>query len=256
MELDTEGRRGLGVEEGVGVRVWRGCDEAIVRNNGPCAGPLFQFFHRCCRTIAGLFYFWSTMKRWTTRASRVSFSFFMDQATAKFEQALPLVLLPVSSQLAALHTARTSQPPLPYTCSRCGSELAISTRVKRSTSNTHLLHTVCGVCGGSTSIVIDQLPAKGFPSWRKLKSQARPPHSRPIQSLHPTSDMKAEVHATVTSPPISRPTGVQHQPSQVTRPKKKPGLQELLQRNRDKAKNRTQKEETKQAGLSAFLSTL
>jgi hypothetical protein len=55
---------------------------------------------------------------------------------------------------------------------------------------------------------------------------------------------------TITPPPDNRP-------SQGPIPKKKKStLQEMLQRNREKEKKRTNADEARPAGLSAFLSTL
>ncbi|KAF8913952.1 hypothetical protein CPB84DRAFT_1757999 [Gymnopilus junonius] len=178
----------------------------------------------------------------------------MDPATSKFEQALPLVLLPISAPLAALHSARASHPYLPYVCSRCGSELTSRTRVKRSKSNTHAVQTVCDVCGGTTSIIIDPLAAKEFPSWRKLRSQAlRPrPRTQP-QVIGTDSNVEGPSTPSLVSKVSKTPATLQHL---NTKSKKKAGLQELLQRNRDKEKKRTRTEEAKPAGLSAFLSTL
>lgn len=190
----------------------------------------------------------------------------MDAATVKFGQALPYALLPAASQLAALHASRTCAIP-PYACSRCGSVLALRTRVVRGKQNTRAVVHTCSVCGEATSTMIGIGNAAAFPP-RKRKSHNVPvllpsavPNPMPVDevTVSPSNTKPSAAKATlsiqvpsktITPPPDNRP-------SQRPIPKKKkPTLQEMLQRNREKEKKRTNADETQPAGLSAFLSTL
>ncbi|KDR83685.1 hypothetical protein GALMADRAFT_133107 [Galerina marginata CBS 339.88] len=178
-------------------------------------------------------------------------------ATFKFQQALPFALLPVSTQLAALHTARTPSQSFPYSCSRCGSELTTSTRVKRSGHNTHPLRSIsatCYACGGVSSILVDRGNATNFPARRKLDSRAIPLQhmlQEPVTPLlSPSREGPADRPTSAKSPTERLMQGAQF------KSKKKSGLQEMLQRNREQEKKRTKAEDKKPAGLSAFLSTL
>ncbi|KAF9567333.1 hypothetical protein CPC08DRAFT_814207 [Agrocybe pediades] len=194
----------------------------------------------------------------------------MDAATVKFQQALPYVLLPVSSQLAALHTIRT-QAPTPSSCLRCGSDLSASstTRLKRTATKQRIISTTCSSCGTCNTIPIDTGNTASFPSWKKARLSPLP-HSTAGEAQAQLSHVPTAVlvpslpklPTPVLGPtPASNPETV-HQsrkiPSHSAKTaKKKPGLQEMLQRNRDKDKDKRAKTaETKSTGLSAFLSTL
>jgi len=175
----------------------------------------------------------------------------MDVATAKFAQALPFALAPVSAQLAALHTARTRSQQ-PYSCTRCGSQLTLRVRSGRqSRGSARAISTTCSVCGGvSNTAVQEGNAAASFPSRKRRRV------TEPDLNLSQTKvqEQLPQVPAPVveTAPTITHPA----QASQPIKPKKKPGLQEMLQRNREKEKKRAQTDQAKPAGLSAFLSTL
>lgn len=179
----------------------------------------------------------------------------MDPATLKFQQSIPYLLLPVSSQLAALHTIR-ARASIPYTCSRCGSA-ASSTRSKRNATEHRVISTTCSSCGTVTSFPIGPGNAASFPSWKKKarsstgKEQGQSPTPLVSTPTKPTTPVPGLM---VTTNPVAAQSQ-KVQPQNAKTVKKKPGLQEMLQRNRDKDQ-RTKADQTKSTGLSAFLSTL
>lgn len=176
----------------------------------------------------------------------------MDVATAKFAQALPFALAPVSTQLAALHTVRSQQP---YSCTRCGSQLALRVRSGRqSRGSARAISTTCLVCGGvSNTTVQEGNAAASFPSRKRRRvAEAELDLS---QSKVQEQLLRAPAPAIETPSPSSPTITHPAQTSQI-KSKKKSGLQEMLQRNREKEKKRTQTDQATPAGLSAFLSTL
>ncbi|KJA30220.1 hypothetical protein HYPSUDRAFT_270249 [Hypholoma sublateritium FD-334 SS-4] len=174
----------------------------------------------------------------------------MDPATRKFEQALPLVLQPAHPRLAALHAARTHAAN-PAICARCGAVLAVRTRVVRAKHNTRVIAASCTVCGAASSTPVERGNAAAFPPYRRRSGSghAAPPRQPPVAAAPPPSTR-----------PIPLPVSSQaHVPedrssSRPSSKKKKSALQEMLQRNRDNEKKRT--DSANAAGLSAFLSTL
>lgn len=156
--------------------------------------------------------------------------------TTKFEQAISLVLLPVSSQLAALHTSRThfhSQ----CSCTRCGSELTttrlVRSKRKRNTCTSRAILASCSACGATNSSPVE-IDAPSFPSGKQTAPLATPQMAPP---------------ALTTSIRLSA-----SQPSTKKR-NKKPGLQEILQRNRDIKRKRTRTMETMPTSLTTFLTS-
>ncbi|CAA7259817.1 unnamed protein product [Cyclocybe aegerita] len=181
----------------------------------------------------------------------------MDPPTAKFAHALPFTLFSVSPQLAALHNVRTGNQS-PHSCPRCGSELAASTRLVRTRSSTcsgpsRAVSVSCSACGARSSISVENGNASSFPS-RKRKSPASPSVvSLSSATPPPVVQPPAPSPSTLVKPSKGRPaTSPQH----TSKSKTKPGLQEMLKRNREKEKKRAKTEESKTTGLSAFLSTL
>ncbi|KAI0335450.1 hypothetical protein GY45DRAFT_1342520 [Cubamyces sp. BRFM 1775] len=213
-------------------------------------------------------------------------------ATAKFQLALPCILSPISSHLAALHATHTS---LAHThCSHCGTPFlssggrirSIRKRKKRKTSPT------------STSDVVERdVPlsstahAPAFPKVRDRPRRnapapplaaAKPPavpataqHASASQSQHasrsllPATASSASSRSSSLAPSSARPSPApgptakvekvgapQQGPGQPkARPKKKAGLQSLLARNREK-QEQEKKREGQGQGLSAFLQGL
>lgn len=186
-------------------------------------------------------------------------SLIMDAATIKFEQVVPFAVLPVSTGLAALHTARTRSHSQLRSCVRCGTDLTTSgprlVRSKRGAPHpSRALSTKCHACGEIALTPVDTGNASRYPPCRKSARillanhvpQNRPPSPSCVVPIVVASASPAKPPAPTLTPNLQ---------SQKTS-KKKSGLQQMLQRNREKEQKRTQNEATKPAGLSAFLSTL
>lgn len=174
----------------------------------------------------------------------------MELATVKFAQALPYNILPVSRELAALHATRTvrehsSHPH--YFCSRCGAHPIPRTKVARSRSlrgsgSSHIVTSTCPACGHESQASFQKGDVSAFPSVRKRRQTA--------------SKTSHEIQPSLTSglPPMAPSSESQPLHADGSKQKKKTGLAEMLQRNREKEKTRAAKPTT--TGLSAFLSTL
>lgn len=167
--------------------------------------------------------------------------------TAKFEQAISIVLLPVSSQLAALHTSRTNSHSQ-YSCTRCGSDLTTSTRLvrskrKRNACPSRAILASCSACGAKNSYPIEKNAAtSSFPYGKQTMLLATPAH--PVQ-VSGSSIVPPHIVPSTPFPPSAGQSSA--------RKKKSSGLQEILQRNRDGERKRVKTAET---NLSAFLTSL
>ncbi|KAF8974507.1 hypothetical protein BDZ97DRAFT_28525 [Flammula alnicola] len=187
----------------------------------------------------------------------------MDPATVKFEQALTFILLPVSSNLAALHASRTRLDSQ-YSCCRCGSDLTIRTRIVRSKQNprpSRAIAASCYACGAAISTPIEKGEAVSFPPRKRRSVNAQavlpapsPPTCDQLTALPSNTKLSDTITPVSSSPKIAIP--FKNRPPQGSSVKKSSTLQEMLQRNREKEKKRTNTEEAKPTGLSAFLSTL
>lgn len=159
-------------------------------------------------------------------------------STLKFQQSLPFVLFSVSSELAALHTCRARRHH-PYnstsnTCKKCGRQFDAGFSHRSFLSHTptspSLLRTLCHACGGVQLVPLDKAP-------KSLSTL----HSPPTTSTdHSSSDQL----------PITQATSLQPK----ARSRKKPGLQELLSRNRERQKDQSRFQDGN--GLAAFLGGL
>ncbi|KAF8205031.1 hypothetical protein BJ912DRAFT_1052321 [Pholiota molesta] len=185
----------------------------------------------------------------------------MDAATVKFGQALPYALQPAASQLAALHASRTCAVP-PYACSRCGSVLALRTRVARGMQNTRAVVHTCSVCGEATSTTIGIGNAAAFPPRKRRSHNVPTPLPLPMpvdevtvtpsrtKSSAQTAALSTQVPSkTITPPPDNRP-------SQGQSPKRRSLRYKKCCNGTGERKKRTNADEARPAGLSAFLSTL
>ncbi|KAF8165291.1 hypothetical protein B0H34DRAFT_231992 [Crassisporium funariophilum] len=187
----------------------------------------------------------------------------ISSSTLKFQNALPFAVLPVSTQLAALHVIRTHSHSS-NSCKRCGSEHTTHTRVVRSKRDPHpsrAITSTCNACGAVHSIPLIDGNASAFPRTKRKATLSE-------QSIH-ASDLQPRVHAPVIdllpSSPKPRSAAV-IVPSKIIpsdsrsqsnpKSKNKSGLQQLLHQNREKERKRTKLSEAEPAGLSAFLSTL
>lgn len=184
----------------------------------------------------------------------------MDPATVKFAQALPFVLLPASSHLAALHTA-SARPAIPAACPRCGADATFQhTRIARRSKQTRVILTTCAACDG---VVSAPFPSGTLPSFnaRKPKSIAEVPSSQLLvqASSVPVSDQLNLAPKAVT--PVAAVSANRPPPATLgssnNKNKKKSGLQQMLERNREKERHKANAADAKQSsGLSAFLSAL
>jgi RNase P subunit RPR2 len=172
----------------------------------------------------------------------------MHPATVTFAHALPYAILPVSPQLAAFHAVRTTtlREHSSHFCSRCGIHPFLRTTVARLRSpptpeSSHVVTSTCMVCGQESRTSFQKGDVSSFPLVRKRK------RAQPAQHVEITP-------ATVLQP-IPRPSEHQSiQSNNTSKRKKKSGLAEMLQRNRERNNAKDSPQPT--AGLSAFLCTL
>lgn len=151
---------------------------------------------------------------------------------AKFQLALPYLVLPVSPSLAALHTTRVQSFIHSDSCSKCGSYLLHGNatirivRLKRPNHPTaRALRRLCHACGCMNELMIDA-ESPDPPSPSILQEPMLAP-----ESLLPPSQSKP-------------------------RPKKKIGLQDMLSRSREKEKEEQSRRNDGQVGLAEFLTHL
>lgn len=205
-----------------------------------------------------------------------------DPATTKFHQSLPYSVLPVSSGLAALHFSRgfrhANELAGPNSCAKCGSFLRNgdgATRLIRlksapSLSASRIIQTTCLICGSVRTTSTSRGNADLFPRKRRRPARTIVSIDEVVVSHHHHHHQQPSTVELVESP-ISRPYSpdvplppgpsrpptmdAPAQPKQ--RPKKKSGLQDMLDRNRkrgEKEKRVNQVEQT--SGLVAFLNNL
>ena len=194
-----------------------------------------------------------------------AFSFFcamdkIDLATVKFAQALPYHILPLSRELAALHATRTVREHsshFQYFCSRCGTHPSLRTKVARSRNlrsaqsfgPSHAVTSTCPACGHESQASFQKGDISAFPSVRKRRQAPKTSHSH-------TTETQPSLTSTISGqyplPPM--PPSSESLQTDRRKQKKKTGLAEMLQRNREKEKARAAAKPT--TGLSAFLSTL
>ncbi|KAF9534271.1 hypothetical protein CPB83DRAFT_843967 [Crepidotus variabilis] len=194
----------------------------------------------------------------------------VDPATKRFTEAIPYSVLPISSQLAALHTNRLrKQFDKQYQksqscCERCSSQLTLRTSIVRSTkvrsnnSELHLSHAIkstCFACGGISNTSLVKGNTARFPSARSRRRGKTVVSSQPnLQPLPSTVETLAFVSSPAPGPRIIDSGLPQNIPNGSKSKKQKLGLTEMLQRNREKV--RAKKPDQVSTGLSNFLSTL
>ncbi|KAJ7068325.1 hypothetical protein C8F01DRAFT_1117760 [Mycena amicta] len=149
--------------------------------------------------------------------------------TTKFQQALPLVLPP---GLAAVHAVRVGAE---NTCKQCGCPFhsgESSVRLVRGA-----VKTTCLVCGWSQAVAAPRRNAGLFPPTRKHK-HIPPKVAEPDTNVN----VPAQVPQADTRVDKSR------------RPKKKSGLQAMLEKSRER--DAMEKNKAQSTALSMFLNTL
>lgn len=164
----------------------------------------------------------------------------MTSTTVNYQLSLPLILLPASPALAALHATRvrvlhpTESAFLDSThCIKCGSYCTGRTSKTRKLSQGggRVMTRTCEACGFRHETPVDRGNARLFTRRAQVESG---------------TDQKL---------PVAQPEDALPSPAHPSRsrPMKKTGLQEMLSRNREKeAKAR----EKKPGGLADFLSGL
>ncbi len=208
-------------------------------------------FFQLQRTIKPLLPFPEHIK--PARTDHVLYTKLMHSATVKFANALPYAILPVSTQLAAFHAVRTTTTLREHSshfCSRCGMHPFLRTTVVRSAKlrslpapeSSHVVTSTCMVCGQESRTSFQKGDVSSFPSARKRK------RAKSVQP-HPHVEINEE---TTPATPTSEHRSVQS--NNTSKRKKKSGLAEMLQRNRERNNAKNSPQPT--AGLSAFLSTL
>jgi len=185
----------------------------------------------------------------TSRTDHVLYTKLMHSATVKFARALPYAILPVSTQLAAFHAVRTTtlREHSSHFCSRCGLHPFLRTTVVRLRSpptpeSSHVVTSTCMVCGQESRTAFQKGDVTSFPSVRKRKRAQSAQH--------------VEITPPTVLQPVPRPSERQSIQSinNTSKRKKKSGLAEMLQRNRERNNAKDSPQPT--AGLSAFLYTL
>lgn len=181
-----------------------------------------------------------------------------DAATTRFHAALPYALLPISPSLSALHSVRVRSSS--NSCQQCGCALhrgESSVRTVRS-PNSRAIQTTCLICGWVRKVPLARGNAALFPRTRKAGAKSR---------------VESTVHEAIVDVPEKKPAvqnverhfvvpaklpGTQ-QPSFNTfippkpRPKKKGGLQSMLERNKERDKERESREKKSGNGLGGGL---
>jgi len=172
----------------------------------------------------------------------------MDAATLKFQQALPFCVFPVSSQLAALHAV--SQPvPIPDSCKSCGSYLSTHVRVVRNRQQSRVITSSCNACGKIHSTPLHKGNSTTFPP-RKRKANTLHTFSNPIPDIAPPPNQASFASTSAVS------STMPNKPLNTKENNKKFALRNMLKKNREKEQKRPNVPETREGGLSAFLSTL
>ncbi|KAJ7276461.1 hypothetical protein B0H12DRAFT_23876 [Mycena haematopus] len=181
----------------------------------------------------------------------------MDDATARFQTALPYALLPISPSLAALHFVRVKSSF--NSCHQCGCALhrgESSVRTVRSKRpNSRTIQTTCLICGWVHKEPLVDGNASLFPRTKKQgvatiptvvnEPKKSPPMHKveeaPKHFVVPREGPSAQQAAPPSStPPLPKP-----------RPKNKGGLHSMLERNRRESQgNRQSERETRSAEAS------
>ena len=168
----------------------------------------------------------------------------MEPATAKFQQALPFCVFPVSPQLFALHAVFQSSP-FPDSCRSCGSYSSTHVTVVRNRQHSRVITTTCNACGRVHSTPLHKGNSTAFPS-RKRKASTFHMTSNPI----PDTSLPLLSSNQPFFP--SSPTTSSIKPNKPLK-NKKSRLYDMLEKNREKERKRA---ETSSGGLSTFLTTL
>ncbi|KAJ6599007.1 hypothetical protein DFH09DRAFT_20948 [Mycena vulgaris] len=182
-----------------------------------------------------------------------------DDATAKFQQALAYALLPVSPSIAALHSARVKEYSS-NSCRQCGCALhrgESSVRTIRAKGSNRAIQTTCLVCGWVQTLPVARGNAALFPRTRRPGAQSGVERN----GVHETGVVQKPVVTPEVPPAPAPPLRAPQQPNPTpavpkSRPKKKGGLQSMLERNKERQSREKQSGNGAAGGLSMFLNSL
>ncbi|KAJ7507879.1 hypothetical protein B0H11DRAFT_2185423 [Mycena galericulata] len=170
----------------------------------------------------------------------------MDHATAKFQHALPYALLSISPSLSALHSVRVKASS--NACHQCGCALHRGESTVRSirSNGSRAVQTTCLVCGWVQTLPIPRGNATLYPRTRKrgvqsgnaddnvtIEVDTKPPK---LVAMLQAKDVSKQSMMQVNPPIVPQPSPQTGTPATVpkSRPKKKGGLQSMLERNRER----------------------
>ncbi|KAK7061776.1 hypothetical protein R3P38DRAFT_2831478 [Favolaschia claudopus] len=190
-----------------------------------------------------------------------------DSATTEFRAALPYAILPISPALAALHSVRvaTSHNSCPQCgCSKHRGETSVRT-VRSKVPDSRVIQTTCLICGWVHSEPLSRGNAALFPRRKKNSGNvAVLATSRPIS---PAVDIPPPI--SISAPKVEESRKPQAKPSPTppssdlsaaslrkSRPKKKGGLQLMLERNKERAAKEKENGDGVAGGLAMFLNNL
>ncbi|KAJ7047310.1 hypothetical protein C8F04DRAFT_1058397 [Mycena alexandri] len=203
----------------------------------------------------------------------------MDIATAKFQEALPYALLSVSPSLSALHSVRIGSSN-PSSCQRCGcalhrGESSVRTVRRPNISKARAIQTTCMRCGFQWESPLARGNAVLFPRTKKTRtinpeatvvylpeeraavSKVQEPSRQSIAvEKRPITQQAAPSPVPSAKPGIGIATKLSGAPRSTpkSRPKKKGGLQSMLERNKERESK--EKQNGSGGGLAMFLNNL
>ncbi|TFK23255.1 hypothetical protein FA15DRAFT_670645 [Coprinopsis marcescibilis] len=193
--------------------------------------------------------------------------------SARFTQAIPYLLLPISPALSAIHCSKSrrqlssSCPQDPAICSVCGYYLHIGTSQSRVMSRRNyskrkrVLQTTCIACESIQITPLDKTtpchPSKRIPEPEDgERTQPTPqPKDNHSESLPAPQSAGENVPAVGPAATASR-VGPSDKASKAKARPKKSGLQAMLSRSREQEEKRIKSSQRDEGGLSAFLGTL
>ncbi|KZP32995.1 hypothetical protein FIBSPDRAFT_882288 [Athelia psychrophila] len=196
----------------------------------------------------------------------------MASPETRFHSDLASTLLAVSPHLAALHATRGGVRDAEH-CTRCGWHLP-AVRLLRVGKGPQgrVRRALCAACGHAGDTVVQRGNAVLFPRVKKKKKRDNVPvRDNEAPAPPPSTDAfaRADPRGLTTLAPSASSISIAPPPSpapppQITprdRSRKKPGLQDMLARNRQKEKNKSATDANKAkadrgGGLAAFLNTL
>ncbi|KAJ7180160.1 hypothetical protein C8R43DRAFT_971961 [Mycena crocata] len=187
----------------------------------------------------------------------------METATVKFQQTLPYALLPISPSLSAIHSVRTNLSS--NSCRQCGCALhrgessvrSIRCKTKSKAVVMRALQTTCLVCGWVQKLPIARGNAALFPRTRAQCAESNARISKAPDKSPLVKELEIEESARESPVQGNAQSGPKPLASiPKSRPKKKGGLQSMLERNKDRQLKEKQSGNSPAGGLAMFLNNL